>query len=84
MSKRRSPHKRKTKPRLNSLNNAHTSHASNPVAKHARKVCTGAGLMRDQKQALKKGYRKHKGLEYMLKQFIARLFKHVLFNRALT
>lgn len=78
MSKRRSPHKRKTKPRLNGRDNTHTSHANNLVAKHARKVCTSAGPMRDQKQAHKKGYRKHKGLEYMLKQFIASLLKHVL------
>lgn len=53
MSKRRSPYKRKTKPRP----------ATNPVAKHMATVCRPL-TMTDKKKALKKGYQKHKTQEY--------------------
>lgn len=62
MPKRRSPHKRKTKPRPNNL-----------VAKYATRACK-AGPMTNQKRALKKGYRKHKSLDYIAKTLISALF----------
>ena len=63
MPKRRSPHKRKTKPRPSQSTN-------NLVAKHAIRVCK-SGPMTNRKKAKALGYIKHKGLD----PIVSRLFQ---------